>query len=572
MATKRIQNLFRSVNDRMQSLLEFDRFYAALYDSVRAVIEFPWVVDDGQPKEWNTRPYQGTVWLLDKIIHTKAPLLLESDLKQALEQDEIKYWPDGGLPQSWLAAPMIVEDRVIGVLVVENRRKTKAFGENGIRVFSTIARQAAVAIENVRLVDQRDRKIASLRALYEMGQQLNSEIRSDEPAILHLIYQQASQLMDTSNLFIALYAETTDTVSFPLMFVEGITTHVESRSGGKGRTEWIIQNQAPILIETHAESVAWYTKYGKEYIGEPFASWVGVPMMVGDKVLGVIATYHKTLDYVYTEDDQEILSLMANQAAVALENANLYRQLNQKIQELQDAQSKIAEREALLTRSTIAADIVHRLNNLAGTIPIRLDQIREHLGSEWMDDKVLTDYLNSIEGDAGRILRAGESLKSPAIEQNVSVDAILNRLVRQSKVQMPPEVDVELTCVSQLPPVRAIHAELSHALWSIIENGMDAMPQGGQLTIEAKAIREGGEEEWIELRIRDEGVGIAPEEMNLVFSPFHTTKAGHLGYGLWRARNTIERMGGSIRGESEQGRGTIFTIRLPASKEADKHE
>ncbi len=334
MATKRIENLVKSVNSRLQPLLEFDRFYAALYDPLRSLVEFPWVVQDGKPVEWVTRPYQPTSWLLDSIIHAQAPRLVEQGFEQAFAKDGLKYWPEGDLPQSWLAAPMIAEDRVIGVLVIESRRKLRAFGENGVRVLSTVARQVAVAIENARLVDQRDRKIASLGALYEMGQKLNSGIRLGEAEVLQLIYEQTKPLMDTSNLYIALHDKATDTVSFPLMFVDGPATQVPSRSGGKGRTEWIIQNRAPILNETRAESEAWYRAPGREeYIGEPFASWVGVPMMVGDKVLGVIATYHKTLDYVYAKDDQEILSLMANQAAVAIENARLYEHLEERVRE-----------------------------------------------------------------------------------------------------------------------------------------------------------------------------------------------------------------------------------------------
>jgi len=149
---------------------------------------------------------------------------------------------------------------------------------------------------------------------------------------LALIHEQTSELMDTENMYIALYDKEADMVRFPLMFVDGKPTQVESRSGGKGRTEWIIQNRRPIFIKTRDESIKWYEQYGQEYIGEPFASWVGVPMMAGDKALGVIATFHKTKDFVYTKDDQDVLELMASPTAIVLQNARMWEAM-QKLSE-----------------------------------------------------------------------------------------------------------------------------------------------------------------------------------------------------------------------------------------------
>jgi GAF domain-containing protein len=527
-------------------------------------------VQDGKTVEWVTRPYQAALWLLDSIIHVKASRLVEQNFEQELKKDGLKYWPEGELPQSWLATPMIVEDRVIGVLAIESRSKPRAFGENGVRVLSTVARQAAVAIENARLVDQRDRKIASLRALYEMGQKLNAGIRSDEPAILQLIYRQASRLMDTSNLYIALYDEKTDTVSFPLMYVDGQPLQVPSRKRGEGRTEWIIQNRQPILIETCTESVVWYEKYGHEYIGEPFASWVGVPMMARDKVLGVIATYHKTQDYVYTKDDLEILSLMANQAAVAIENARLYQELNEKVQELEIAQTKIAEQEAIVTRTSIAADLVHRLNNLAGTIPIWVDQTRGCLDDSTSRDQAIARYLDRIESDAKEILGAAEKLNTPPEPENVDIKSVLETLFRQALVQMSANIKINLRCEGGLPTVYGMSTELNNALWSMMENGMDSMPEGGTLEIEAKRTIDNDNTKWVAIQIRDQGEGIA--EVNKVFLPFYSTRSGHMGYGLWRAKNVFERVGGSISFESVKGIGTTFTIKLPSSKEVTQDE
>jgi GAF domain-containing protein len=239
---------------------------------------------------------------------------------------------------SEVAVPLLYDDELIGVLNVEHQ-KYGAFSEEDQKLLEVIGNQAAIAINNARLYSQLaeknqhlDRKIRDLKAVYKVSQQLTAAVRMSEQDVLALIHEQVSQLMDAENMYIALYDEATDTVRFPLVFVDSQPWPVAPRSGGKGRTEWILKHREPIFIETRDESVAWYEKYGQEYIGEPFASWIGVPMMAGDKVLGVIATYHKTRDYVYTTDDQEVLELMASQAAIVLQNARMWEAM-QKLSE-----------------------------------------------------------------------------------------------------------------------------------------------------------------------------------------------------------------------------------------------
>lgn len=238
--------------------------------------------------------------------------------------------------------PLLSDKEVIGRLAV-TWNMPRLFSKNDKRMLNLFADQAATSVKIAQLYNQVadknqqldyliNRKIRDLKAVYEVSRQLTSGIRMSEQDVLALIHKQTETLMDTANMYIALHDEATDTVRFPLMYVDGQPTQVASRHGGRGRTEWIIQNRKPIFIETRAESVAWYEKYGHEYIGEPFASWVGVPMMAGDKVLGVIATYHKTQDHLYTKDDQEILELMANQAAIVLQNARTWEAM-QKLSE-----------------------------------------------------------------------------------------------------------------------------------------------------------------------------------------------------------------------------------------------
>jgi GAF domain-containing protein len=314
----------------------------------------------------------GNIWLLNEETERLEPYAVQGAVEEDLEELElgegiVGWVTQTGKPyltgnadedphfvrfleetQSELTVPLLKGEQVIGALSIEHTQPD-AFTEDDIPLLEAIASQAAIAIENARLFDQLEwaneqleRKVDNLDALNDIGQYLTSSIELSEEQILDRIDQQASQLMHTDNMYIALYNEETDTVRFPLMRVDGEPKYVEPRSDGEGRTEWIIQHQEPILIKTESESIEWYKERGRqEYIGEPFASWLGVPMMSEGKALGVIATYHKEQEHVYDEDDLEVLQTIASQSAIALRNTRLVQELEQTVDDLKQTNEEL---------------------------------------------------------------------------------------------------------------------------------------------------------------------------------------------------------------------------------------
>ena len=138
-------------------------------------------------------------------------------------------------------------------------------------------------------------------------------------------------------MYIALYDAKQDHLSFRLAYMDGEPLFISNRLMKNGRTEWIIRNKKSLITYTKAEAERWYKESGHgEYIGQTFASWLGVPIMLEKKVLGVVATYHKTDEFKYDPEHQKILTLMARQAAISLENARLVKELHRRIQELDE--------------------------------------------------------------------------------------------------------------------------------------------------------------------------------------------------------------------------------------------
>ncbi|HET60061.1 MAG TPA: GAF domain-containing sensor histidine kinase [Chloroflexi bacterium] len=329
-ARQSVVEILELIHTEAGQLMDTRNMFVALYDAGRQQLSFPLAYFNGDPQNWKARdlaigdkPGGG---LTEEVIRTRQTLCPTNVAKWYTDnQIEPKVLP---VPKSWLGMPLLSGERVLGVIALQNDEVQGLYSIDDQEILQAMASQVSAAMANAQLVER-------LQAVNEVGKQLASGIQFGENEILNLVYEQAKRLMDTNNMYVALYDASIDTVRFPFMLINGKTEKVEPRSGGGGRTEWIIQNREPILIKTKEEDEKWYEEPGrKEYIGKLLVSWMGVPMISGDHVVGVIAVYHETAAYVYNEDDLKVLQTMAGQVAAALENARLLRQEQQKAAQL----------------------------------------------------------------------------------------------------------------------------------------------------------------------------------------------------------------------------------------------
>jgi two-component system, NtrC family, sensor histidine kinase KinB len=174
------------------------------------------------------------------------------------------------------------------------------------------------------------KRLRELGTLNKIGRAIATSLELD--ALLDTLYYQVSQFMEADYFYIALYNEVTNELSFPVVFEDGERKSYSSRRTGKGLTEYVIRQRKPILIPERAEQVI--ANLGLEMIGEPALSWLGVPMIAGDKVLGVITVQSFSRSHAYDQEEVSILSTMAAQAAIALENVQLYGKMRRRTAEL----------------------------------------------------------------------------------------------------------------------------------------------------------------------------------------------------------------------------------------------
>jgi GAF domain-containing protein len=493
--------------------------------------------------------------------------------------------------KSFAAIPLKRQEQIVGVLFV-NSQKRLSFSEEIRRVLEIFASQASIAIH---ISQDLERKIQELEVLTEIGRTV-STLGIDE--ILEQIHTQAAKLMDARNLYIAFYDEDTDTVSFPLAYSDGngVETGVgawaprqraeplkegQKRKPGEpryGLTEYAIDHRKAEI--TRGNMQEWAKERGIELSPEiPTKSWIGAPLKVrdperkADKIIGTISIQSHKEENAYDKDNLRILETMANQAAVAIENARLYVAQRATIRALEDAQDKIRQLERVRTMSNMAADFVHRINNMAGTIPIRVQRIREILSEKYPEARrALRRHLKGIMDDTNELLLASQRLQESTQEmpqpQPINVHELVATIVREIRLQTPDLVQVhDEHLATELPPVVGIEAELEEAIRDVTTNAVEAMVNtGGRFDISTAYKQDQVGKGWVEIEVKDEGYGIPEDVLSNIFDLFYTTKGSGLGYGLWRTKNTVESLGGEITVDSKVGKGTTVHIRLPAAK------
>jgi len=437
------------IRSQVSKLMDTDNMYIALYDEATDTVRFGLAYVDGKRMEVETderwQPRKGGKGRTEEIICTKKPIFhatkAESEAWYA-DPEHKDYWK--GISRivfpSWLGVPMMVGQRVLGVIATYHPKREYVYSGDDLAVLQGMANQAAIALDNSHMFYDVNRR---LQALVEFGQEVTSGIRLNERHVLELIRNQASKLMDTDNMYIALHDEATDTVRFGLAYLDGMRIDVEAeerwqpRKAGKGRTEEIIHTKTPIFSATRAEAEAWYAHpEHREYVGAISPSWLGVPMIVGQRVLGVIATYHPTREYVYSGDDLAVLQGMANQAAIALDNAQLLgREVKwtQQLTALQDIGIKITSQHKL---EDVLGSIVEHANAIMSADFSTLfpyDPIQDRFASGIRRGKVEVEP--SIPGNIGFSARIAKTRESVFVEDAEQQPHVKPTFIQAKKVK-----------------------------------------------------------------------------------------------------------------------------------------
>jgi PAS domain S-box-containing protein len=404
------------IYDQVSSLLNTRSFQLCVYDPDAQRITMEFVVDRGQrQRRRGSTPVQG---LVGHVIRNGESVLLTRGVEEFAREHGLTVGQDAA--KSWLGVPMIAGHRVIGALAVESFDREDAFDQAHLELLTIVAGQASVAYHNASLFQERLRRIEQLNVLNEMAQATSSTLELDE--LLGVVYQQVTRVVDATNFYIALYDEEAEEITFPFVVDPDGREDWSPARAGEGLTGTIIETGKPLLLPSGA--VGLYREQGREIEAGMCRSWLGVPMIAEDNVLGIIAVQDYEREQVYTEEHLGLLSTVAAQAAVAVRNAQLYQQIVGFSSDLESmVEARTQELETALAELTTERDRVEALYQITSELGATLELER-------VLERALQLFANALDLSHGTILLVDQETGSLNLRATLEPE---RRLPRRGK-------------------------------------------------------------------------------------------------------------------------------------------
>lgn len=331
-STLNLEDVLERLHAQLGRVIDVSTSFIALYDLRRHILSYPVAYDHGQRIALEPSTTRGVNhW----VVTNRQPLLLGThEDSMAYRTTHIRvgsrFGPDDKVEQSYVVVPISSGDDVLGVINIQSYQQ-HAFGPEDVRFVAAVANQAAVAINNARLFQERGRRIEELSTFNDIGRQFSAVPKLDD--LIALIYRQASRLLDTTNFYLGLYDEYAHVVSFPIYYHNGELAKEQPLGESDSLSHYVIQSRAPLLLqgEYQAERMQ---ELGIQQYGPTSLSWLGVPMIANDQVIGLIAIQDYERENAYIDEDVRLLSTIASWGAVALANARMFSEQGQSLQEL----------------------------------------------------------------------------------------------------------------------------------------------------------------------------------------------------------------------------------------------
>ena len=470
-----------------------------------------------------------------------------------------------------LAVPLLREGVAVGAILIR-RKEVRPFTDKQIALLKTFADQAVIAIENVRLfqeLQERTRELADsveeMKALGEVGQAVISTL--DLETVLATIVSRAVDLSGTDCGIIYEYDESTHEFHLrasyqmeqelvdayqatPLRLGEGATGHAAATRVAvqiadlRQEQEFATRGMRPILSRLGYQSL------------------LAVPLLLNQKIMGALTIYRRETG-TFAPEVVNLLQTFATQSVLAIQNARLFREIEEKGKQLEVASQH---------KSEFLANMSHELrtplNAVIGFSEVLQEKLFGELNekqAEYIDDilssgrhllSLINDILDLSKIEAGRMDLEVTTFHLP--------DAIENALLLIRERASRHGIKLDRVIDDRLGDFTGDERKVKQILVNLLTNAVKFTPEGGQIKVEAKL----GDSAVI-ISVIDTGIGIAKEDQEAIFEEFRQASGNYAqkregtGLGLTLTRRFVELHGGKIWVESELGKGSTFTFTLP---------
>ena len=507
--TTGLPELLREVHTIVSELLPAENFFVALYDESAGRLSWPYWVDAHDPRPEPRPKLRG---LTEYILRTGEPLLVTPEVHHRLEQQgEVDLL--GAPSLDWIGVPLRVEDRVIGVLVVQSYVEAVRYGEREKDILQFVSTQIARAIERQRAEEQLRESETRYRLLFESN---------PEPMWVY----------DTGTLrFLAV-------------------NEAAVRRYGYARAEFLAMTVRDIRPASEHANL--------------------------EKMLQRAAGSLHTTGVRHRRKDGSILEveIVSDDLVFAGRPARLVRA--EDVTERRQLEAQLRQAQKMEAVGQLAGGIAHDFNNLLtailGSSELLLESLApDHPGRDEAHE-CRKAALRAADLTRQLLAYSRRQVLAPRLlhlnEVVAEMDKMLRRLIGE-------EIDLRTVLAPDLGAVRADPSQLQQVIVNLAVNARDAMPGGGQLIIStANVVLEGSGAvadtvvvpgAYVMLAVSDSGIGMDPDTQARAFEPFFTTKPTGQGTGLGLATvdGIVKQSGGYIQLTSAPGRGTTFSIHLP---------
>ena len=501
--------------------------------------------------------------LVGRALRTRQPVIAA---RAGEDPDYVPIDDDDAFTGSELVIPLQRGDVLLGALAVQHER-TDFFLPDVVEVLQTLSDQLSIAIENARLYQEMEQRLAEMSILQTFAQKISTSLDLSE--VLDTIVITLREVLSCRGVSLALLLP--DTQMLQIRAAAGIQAKWKREARlnlGEGISGRVALTAAPLYVpDTQAEP-------GFIFFDPVVRSLLCVPLMIKDRVIGTL-TIDQTVPDAFTKNDERVLTIAAAQASVAIENAQLYEELKERARKLEQAYHELQESDRL--KDELVQNVSHELRTpltfIKGYVELLLEEDMGPLTERQRESlSIVAEKTNSVTRLVSDIIFL-EQIERESLQLRTINLADLARAALQGCEVMAAGAGIQLRLEAEpgLPPLPGDRDRIMQVFDNLLANAIKFSPRGGTITVRLQDGLAVGQADAILTSVSDTGIGIPREQIKRIFERFYqvdgsaTRHFGGAGVGLAIVRRIVEAHGGTIWAESDgvPGRGSTFFFTLP---------
>lgn len=504
------------------------------------------------------RPYDR---IRQYLVDTGRPYFDNHVTDDKMKQTSSEVLRGTEVPKSVMFVPLISGSTVTGYVSLQNVEYHDVFTNNDLRLLTTLANSMSLALESARLFDETQRLLSEteqraneLAALNAVSSALVKEL--DLNGLIQLVGEQVVSVFKGDIAYVAVVDEAAGMINFPYVYGE-LQPPIKL---GEGFTSKVIESGDVLLINKDLSQKR--IEIGATQVGRQSQSYLGVPIFVSGKPMGVISVQSTTQEGLFTEADAHLLSTIATNVGTVMHNAQLYSEAM-----LARAEAEKANKAKSAFLANMSHELRTPLNAIIGFTRIVHRKAEGLLPEKQLEnlEKVLVsaEHLLSLINTTLDIAKI-EAGRMDVLASNFRITPLIDLCINTTTPMIKPKVKLDKQIDPDLDLIFSDQDKIRQIVLNLLSNAAKFTPEGHILV---SASREG--EDLLRIDVEDTGIGISPEAMPRIFKEFQqadnstTRQYGGTGLGLSISRNLARLLGGDISVVSEPGKGSTFSLIVP---------